>query len=455
MTHDGQVVVVMVPLAAQGHLNQLLHLSRLVSARHIPVHYIGTATHNRQAKLRVHGWDPSELANLHFHDFTIPPFPSPPPDPKAATKFPAQLIPSFRIAVVHLRHPLTRLLRSLSSNARRVVVIHDSLMASTVEDIDSIPNAESYNYNCISVFTLAIYELEQTDGSDKNSIRDLNIPSLEGCFTPEFWEFLESQFGVPKKFSGNLHNSCKAIEEPYLEILKSINHETRHWAIGPINPVELGSRGPTHPCLDWLDQQKTSSVVYVSFGSTTALEDEQVAEIAGGLERSEQKFIWVLRDADKGDVFDGDVRVSELPEGFERRVAGRGLVVRDWAPQLQILGHGSTGGFVSHCGWNSCMESLTMGVPVAAWPMHSDQPRNAVLMTEVLRVGLLVRDWARQDELVMATTVESVVRKLIASEEGREMRKRAKELGAVVRRSVEDGGVSRMEFDSFIAHITR
>lgn len=96
-----------------------------------------------------------------------------------------------------------------------------------------------------------------------------------------------------------------------------------------------------------------------------------------------------------------------------------------------------------------------MGVPIAAWPMHSDQPRNAVLMTEVLRVGLLVRDWADREKLVMATTIENAVRKLMASEEGQEIRKTAKELSYAVRQSVEDNGVSQLEFDSFISHITR
>ncbi|KAG6603199.1 Zeatin O-glucosyltransferase, partial [Cucurbita argyrosperma subsp. sororia] len=423
MTGDAPVVAVMVPLAAQGHLNQLLHLSRLISARNIPVHYVGATVHNRQAKARIHGWDPLELANLHFHDFDIPPIPSPPPDPMAETKFPTHLIPSFQTATVHLRGPLTNLLRSLSSHARRIVVIHDSLMAFTVEDIDSIPNAESYNFHSVSAFTLAVYEVEtkQTNGNKNSIIKDLNVPSFDGCFTPEFWEFMELQYGVPIKYCGNLYNTCKAIEEPYLEILQSINHETRHWAIGPFNPVELGSPRHTHPCLEWLDQHETDSVV----------------------------------DADKGDVFDGEVRRSELLEGFERRVSGRGLVVRDWAPQLEILSHPSIGGFVSHCGWNSCMESITMGVPIAAWPMHSDQPRNAVLMTELLRVGLLIRDWANRNEIVMATTIENAVRKLMASEEGREMRKVADELATAVRRSVADGGVSRVEFDSFISHITR
>ncbi|KAK2992840.1 hypothetical protein RJ640_019322 [Escallonia rubra] len=202
-------------------------------------------------------------------------------------------------------------------------------------------------------------------------------------------------------------------------------------------------------------RQDPSSVIFVSFGTTTSLADEQIKELAFGLEKSEQKFIWVLRDADKGDVFQEEVRRAELPQGYEERIQGKGMIVRDWAPQVEILGHPSTGGFMSHCGWNSCMESITMGVPIAAWPMHSDQPRNTVLITKVLKIGLVVRDWTRRNETVTSSTVEDVVRRLMASEEGDEIRKRAVELGAGVRRSVDEGGITRMELDSFIAHITR
>lgn len=44
------------------------------------------------------------------------------------------------------------------------------------------------------------------------------------------------------------------------------------------------------------------------------------------------------------------------------------------------------------------MESISLGVPVATWPMHSDQPRNAFLITEVLKIGLVVNDWEHRDE---------------------------------------------------------
>ncbi|MFS8027912.1 putative trans-zeatin O-beta-D-glucosyltransferase [Helianthus anomalus] len=148
-----------------------------------------------------------------------------------------------------------------------------------------------------------------------------------------------------------------------------------------------------------------------------------------------------------------DDRKVELPDGFEERVRGRGFIERSWAPQLEILGHCATGGFMSHCGWNSCMESMSMGVPIAAWPMHSDQPRNAFLITDILRIGVLVKNWERRNELVKANVVADAVKTLMGSEEGEEMRRRAVKLGGEVKGSVAEGGVSRKEMDSFMSYI--
>ena len=110
------------------------------------------------------------------------------------------------------------------------------------------------------------------------------------------------------------------------------------------------------------------------------------------LEQQPKEFVWVLRAADRVDVFSDDGRRPMLPVGFEERMKGMevGMVVREWVPQLEILGHPSIGGFMNHCGWNSCMESISMGVPIAAWPMHSDQCMNAVLITQVLKVGVTI-----------------------------------------------------------------
>ncbi|KAL4271343.1 hypothetical protein GQ457_13G011080 [Hibiscus cannabinus] len=454
---ENSVCVVMVPFPAQGHLNQLLHLSRIILSYGFPVHYVSTSTHNRQAIARVHGWDPAAVAGFHFHDCQIPPFSSPPPNPDAAIKFPSHLQPCFD-ACWHLRKPVAELLRTLSSRARKVIIIHDSIMGSVVQDAGSIPNVESYGFHTVSAFTLFFFIWESM-GKPQVNAEMPDVPSLEGCFTQDFLDFIAMQHKYLDVNAGSIYNTSKVIEGTYLDLLRENTKRKQHWALGPFNPLtvpeEDGCSGNRHHCLEWLDKQAANSVIFVSFGTTTTMGDEQIHELAIGLRRSNQKFMWVLRDADKGDVFNGEVRRPDLPEGYVDSVKERGLVVRDWAPQLEILAHPAIGGFISHCGWNSCMESITMGVPIGAWPMHSDQPRNAVLITKLLKVGITIKDWAHRDEIVTAAVVEEAVRRLMASEEGEEVRKRAAELSGAVRQSVGEGEVYSKEWDSFITHIIK
>ncbi|GKV27626.1 hypothetical protein SLEP1_g36776 [Rubroshorea leprosula] len=339
-----QVVAVMVPFPAQGHLNQLLQLSRLLLCHHIPVHYVGTATHVRQAKLRVHSWDPLATANIHFHSFENPPFLSPPPDSNATIKFPPHLQPAFD-ASLHL---------------------HVSL----------IPNAESYTFHSVSAFAYFLYIWEK-QGKPIEVIEEFleDVPSVEGCFSSEFLNFLDFQHRYKNSNSGLIFSTSKIIEGTSMELLEqTVGGELRDLCV---------------------------------FGTTTTMSNEQIKELAMGLKQSGQKFIWVLRYADKGDVFAGEeCRWLDLPKGFEDSVKDVGLVVRDWAPQLEILAHPGTAGFVSHCGWNSCLESITMGVPIGAWPIHSDQRRNTVLITTLLKVRIVVRDWARRDEVMTASAID-------------------------------------------------
>ncbi|KAL8041409.1 hypothetical protein ABFX02_10G163900 [Erythranthe guttata] len=460
---EDQVAVVMVPFPLQGHLNQLLHLSRLISAADVPVHYVGTTTHNRQARRRIHGWDPlSNPNNIIFHDFSPISFESPPPDtsaPPSTTPFPSHHQPLFD-ALSALRRPVSQLLRRLCAASRRVIVVYDSLMGSVVQDFIEFPNSEAYTFHSVSAYTIFFFLWENVGrpfAVDGGILEDL--PSMEGCFTPEFLKFVRRQHDYMKLNSGRIYNTCRVVEGQFMEMLEKpeISGNKKQWALGPFNPVVLEYSGESkkgrHRCLKWLDGQAKDSVILVSFGTTTTLSEKQIKELAAGLERSGKKFIWVLRDADGGGVGGGG-EVCKRVE-FEERVRERGIVVREWAPQLEILGHSSTGGFMSHCGWNSCMESISMGVPIAAWPMHSDQPRNTVLITKVLKIGVVVKDWGRRDEIVTADAVERAVGRLMGSEEGEEMRRRAAEMGGAVRKAAGEGGLSRVELDSFISHITR
>ncbi|KAL2327060.1 hypothetical protein Fmac_020487 [Flemingia macrophylla] len=450
-----QVVVVMIPFPAQGHLNQLLHLSRLILSHNIPVHYVGTVTHIRQATLRDNN---NSISDILFHDFEVPSFVSPPPNPNnLETKFPSHLLPSFE-ASSHLRAPVAKLLHSLSSQAKRVIVIHDAFMASVAQDATNMPDVENYTFHCTCAFTTFVYFWEEMGRPLLECLRIPEVPSHEGCFPTQFMDLIIAQFEFLKFSDGSIANTSRTIEGPYIKLLEGVSGGKKLWALGPFNPVAIQkkqSKG-SHSCIHWLDKQEPNSVIYVSFGTTTTLTDKQIEEIAIGLEQSKQKFIWVLRDADKGDIFvENEVKRHKLPNGYEERVEGMGIVVRDWAPQLEILSHTSTGGFISHCGWNSCLESITMGVPIAAWPMHSDQPRNAVFMTQVLKVGLVLKDWAQRNVLVSSSVVENGVRRLMNTNEGDEMRERAVKLKNAIHLSMDEGGISHMEMESFIAHITK
>lgn len=335
-------------------------------------------------------------------------------------------------------------------------------MSYVVQDVKSIPNAETYNFRPLSVF-YTFWDFWEKAGRpfpvDQNLLN--RLPSQNEISTPEFKKFAKLQQTHMNLDVGELFDSCRPIEGEFIEHLEreEISGKKKIWAIGPLNPVIIPSdmtpSGNRHKCLQWLDNQPVNSVIYVSFGTTTTFSDEQITELAIGLERSEHRFIWVVRAADMADVVNSDDTMVRLPEGFEERVKGRGLIERRWAPQLEILGHFATGGFMSHCGWNSSMESISMGVPMATWPMHSDQPRNAFLITDVLGIGVAVKEWERRKELVTAESVEEAVKTLMGSEEGEEMRRRAAKLGDEVRRSVTEGGGSRLEMDSFVSYITR
>lgn len=450
----------MVPFPAQGHLNQLLHLSRLISAYNIPVHYVGTTVHNRQARTRIQGWDPKTVSNIYFHEFHSPCYASPPPKPNSPL---SHLQPCFD-TTEHLRKPFATLLKNFSSVAKRVVVIHDSLMSSVVQDVASIQNAEAYVFHSVSAFTVFLHLWEQMGRPFPINVDMLkDVPSLQGCFTAEFKKFISKEFKCMNFDSGRMYNTCRFIEAPFIDLLgrQEISKDMKQWALGPFNPVVI-SQTKCHnrpKCLKWLDKQAPNSVIFVSFGTTTSLTQDQIQELAIGLDKSNQKFIWVLRDADKGDIFADDDLVFQkhdmLPKGYEEKIKEKGMIVRDWAPQLEILGHSSTAGFMSHCGWNSCMESITMGVPILAWPMHSDQPRNTVLLTKFLKIGLIVKNWGLRDDLVTAEIIENAIKKLMNSEEGSEIRKRAAMMGDDVRKSVRYGGNSCLELDSFVAHISR
>ncbi|XP_015161062.1 beta-D-glucosyl crocetin beta-1,6-glucosyltransferase-like [Solanum tuberosum] len=158
--------------------------------------------------------------------------------------------------------------------------------------------------------------------------------------------------------------------------------------------------------MDWLGTKDENSTVFVSFGSEYFLSKEDMEEVAFGLELSNVNFIWVVRFP-KGEEQNLE---DALPKGFLERIGERGRVLDKFAPQLRILNHTSTGGFISHCGWNSVMESIDFGVPIIAMPMHLDQPMNARLIVELgVAVEIVRDDDGKIHKGEMAKTIKNVI----------------------------------------------
>uniref|UniRef100_J3M0A4 Glycosyltransferase n=1 Tax=Oryza brachyantha TaxID=4533 RepID=J3M0A4_ORYBR len=404
------VAVVAVPFPAQGHLNQLLHLSlQLAASRGLEVHYAAPAPHVRQARARVHGWDDEALLSIRFHHLGISTYASPPPDPAAELSFPSHFMPLWETYSADARAPLSALLGGLSASRRRVVVLYDLLCSFAAEEAARLPHGEAFGVYCTSVS----YMLGKLD-AEHRLLREngLHYLPVHSCVTKEFLDYVYNRAAVEQasaSAAGILANTCRALEGDFIDAAAEALAAggKKLFAVGPFNP----------------------------------------------------RFIWVSRDADRGNIFTGsgesESRHAKLLAEFSRESEGTGLVITGWAPQLEILAHASTAAFMSHCGWNSTMESMSHGKPVLSWPMNCDQPWDAELICKHFKAGILVRPWEKHGEVVPATAIQEVIEKMMVSEEGMAVRQRAKAVGDAVRSAVAVGGSSREDLERFVAHITR
>ncbi|CAL5062633.1 unnamed protein product [Urochloa decumbens] len=221
----------------------------------------------------------------------------------------------------------------------------------------------------------------------------------------------------------------------------------RALTVYPIGPVISFPPPPEQPheCVRWLDGQAPASVVLLCFGSGGFFAAAQAREIADGLERSGHCFLWVLRGPPApGARHPTDANLDEmLPEGFLERTKDRGLVWPTWAPQTEILAHAAVGGFVTHGGWNSALESLWHGVPMVPWPLYAEQHTNAFTFVAAMGVAVAMKVDRKRDNFVEAAELERAVKELMGGgEEGRKAREKASEMKAVCRNAVEEGGSS-------------
>uniref|UniRef100_A0A0E0LI95 Glycosyltransferase n=1 Tax=Oryza punctata TaxID=4537 RepID=A0A0E0LI95_ORYPU len=236
------------------------------------------------------------------------------------------------------------------------------------------------------------------------------------------------------------YRSCPEVEAQACRILDSVASR-RFMPTGLLAPTAGPDGGDDDASaadlMRWLDEQPERSVVYLALGTEAPLTSANVRELARGLELSRQRFLWALG------VPTAAARTLELlPEGFERRVAGRGVVRRGgwvpqprvlavvatgWVPQVRVLAHAAVGAFLTHCGWGSTVESLRFGgLPLVMLPFVGDQGIVAQAMAEKGIGAEVARDY--DDGSFRGEDVAAAVRRVMVGEEGKVFVRKAKEL---------------------------
>ncbi|KAF7145633.1 hypothetical protein RHSIM_Rhsim04G0083100 [Rhododendron simsii] len=276
--------------------------------------------------------------------------------------------------------------------------------------------------------------------------------------------FLDKEFGsrfmsIAKRLretKGIMVNTFEELESSAVRFLAENDKVPPVYPVGPlIHLVNNKNEEEEIEIMKWLDNQPLSSVVFLCFGTMGSFEGDQLKEIAQALERSGHRFLWSVRRTPQMGKIEPPGEYEDLnqvlPEGFIERTMKIGKVI-GWAPQVAILSHKAVGGFVSHCGWNSTLESLWCGVPMATWPMYAEQQMNAFELVRELGLAVEIKldykkDVGSDNTKVMLVTAEEIeigIRKLMegGNECGEEIKRRVKEMSKKSKVVVVEGGSS-------------
>ncbi|GMJ12828.1 UDP-glucosyl transferase 84B1 [Hibiscus trionum] len=211
--------------------------------------------------------------------------------------------------------------------------------------------------------------------------------------------------------------------------------------------VGIEIQKPDETSLEWLNKQRPASVIYVSFGSMAILSAKATEAIATALKNTNRPFLWVVKRPEVPSA-DG---AGELPQWFEEETKSQGLIV-SWSPQTKVLSHPLIACFITHCGWNSVLETLAAGVPVIAFPqIWSDQPTNAKLVVDVFKVGLRIKPGS--DGHIRSAEIEECVNQILSGRDFEELKKNAAGLKQAAIEAVVSGGSSDRNIELFVNEI--
>ncbi|XP_038987529.1 scopoletin glucosyltransferase-like [Phoenix dactylifera] len=474
-TPAGPLHMLFFPLMSPGHMIPMVDMARLFATRGVRSTVVTTPVNAANLRRTV---DSSAARGLLLSLHVIP-FPDPAatglaPGQENLSAVPTAHFNTFVMALFHFQAPLAAVLRDLRPDA----LVSDSLFTWTADLALElgIPRLIFHGAGAFPLFVLTnlVNYLPLDPSTDSFIMNGLPHPiRLYRNGLPELVDnfFMLKLLGEAEaKSYGVVVNTFYDMEPSYVDYYKNKNknhHGIKAWCVGPVSlccraAEEKAERGEPpadrNRVLRWLDSKTAGSVVYVCFGSLCHFSGPQLKEIALGLEASGKAFVWVVRQEAAGDAA---AETEWMPEGFEKRVEGRGLVVRGWAPQVEVLGHAAVGWFVTHCGWNSLQESACAGVPMITWPLFHEQFINEALVVDVMGVGVRMWEGFRRNRLeeekvlVRAEEVAAVVGRVVGGggEDVEAVARKAREYGEAAGKAVEDGGATYEDVTALIQEL--
>ncbi|XP_068669336.1 UDP-glycosyltransferase 76B1-like [Aristolochia californica] len=434
--------LVLFPCPLEGHLNPMLYLAYLLHSKGFSISIVHTKFN-------------SPIPSNH-QDFHFVPIDDGSPEKQAATEDLMGLIKALNVICAQ---PFHDRVAEMLAEGPITCLISDALLHFTqaVADRFQLPRIIFRTSSITSFLTCAAFPVLRQKGylpirdpqseamvSELPPLRVKDLPNIGTDKVDSLYQLVSNMINETKTCVGVISNSFDYLETTSLvKIRQEFNMPI--FPIGPLHKYSLGSSGTLltqdRSCMTWLQQQAPDSVIYVSLGSLVVLNERELAEMAWGLANSMQSFLWVVRP---GSVL-GSEEV-ELPKGFEETTMERGRIVH-WAPQPEVLAHSAVGGFLTHCGWNSTVESVSEGVPMLCWPCFGDQRVNARFVSHVWKIGLPLENGLNR------TKIEKGIRRLMMDREGKEMRERAKILKAEAGNCLKNGGSSFEALHSLVSHI--
>jgi len=423
--------IVMFPWLAFGHMIPYLELAKLIAQKGHQVSYVSTPRNiQRLPEL------PSNVAPLiKFVSLPLPKVDNLPEDAEATRDISYKDFQYIEDAFDKLEQPLTDFLESSDADW----ILHD------FAPFWLGPVATKFGIKCAFFCTFSpqnlaflgpISILAGKEKDPRTKLEDYTSPPpwipFKTTVAYQYFEIkknaeLHSGISGHNRFASCIQNcdtilirGCTKFESEWFQLLQNIL-EKPVLPTGklPTTEFEFVDENDTWKEIKkWLDNQPRGSVVYVAFGSESTLSQEEVNEIALGLEKSNLPFFWVLK-AQHGS------KLLQLPEGFEDRTKGRGVVCTYWAPQMKILGHAAIGAFFSHAGWASVMEAVQNEKPLVIMTFFSDQGLNAKILEEKKIAYTMPRD--EQDGSFTSDSVVRAIRLVMLEEEGSIYRESIKE----------------------------